>query len=170
MSTFQTVVVATDFSENAEEALSAGLDIVGRRGRLELLNVVLDPLQQPWMVEAAGIDFGALQRALVETAQEQFRKLLGRRHLDPSRVNTHIIVGQPDIEIVRFARERGADLIAMGTHGYGGVKRLLLGSVADHVVRQAACPVLVVPKRASRADHATGDQRAERAVDASTVR
>ena len=83
------------------------------------MNVVLDLLQQPWMVEAAGIDFVALQRALVETAQEQFRKLLKRRHLDQSRVNTHIIVGQPDIEIVRFAGEHGADLIAMGTHGTG---------------------------------------------------
>jgi hypothetical protein len=48
MSPFQTVVVATDFSETAEDALSAGLELVGgARGRLELLNVVLDPLHQP---------------------------------------------------------------------------------------------------------------------------
>lgn len=59
MSFFNTIVVATDFSETAEEALSAALEI-GRetRGRLELLNVVPDPLQQPWMVEAAGVDLG----------------------------------------------------------------------------------------------------------------
>jgi Universal stress protein family len=43
----------------------------------------------------------------------------------------------------------------MGTHGYGGVKRLLLGSVADHVVRQATCPVLVVPQQAARSEDAT---------------
>jgi nucleotide-binding universal stress UspA family protein len=160
MSPFQTVVVATDFSETAEDALSAGIDLVGGDlGRLELLNVVLDPLHQPWMVEAAGIDFEALQRAWVDAAREQFRKLLERRHLDPSLLSTHIMVGRPDVEIVRFARERGADLIVMGTHGYGGVKRLLLGSVADHVVRQATCPVLVVPHHASRGDEATTDRR-----------
>ena len=167
MTPFQTVVVATDFSETAEDALSAALEIVGKaRVRLELVNVVLDPLHQPWMIEAAGIDFAALRQAWVDAAKEQFRALLKRRQLDPSTVATHIVVGRPDTEIVRFAQQRHADLIVMGTHGYGGVKRLLLGSVADHVVRQATCPVLVVPTRASRADRAAADAVAGRAEPA----
>lgn len=149
MSPFDTVIVATDFSEAAEDALSAGLKIVGSDlRRLALLNVVLDPLHQPWMVETVGMDFEAVQQAWVDAAREQFRKLLKRRKLEPSNVATHVVVGRPDVEIVRFARDRGADLIVVGTHGYGAVKRLLLGSVADHVVRQAPCPVLVVPQRA----------------------
>ena len=162
MSPFQTVVVATDFSETAADALSAALELVGgARGRLELLNVVLDPLHQPWMVEAAGIDFEALQRAWVDAAKAEFRALLKRRQLDSSNVTAHVVVGRPDTEIVRFAQECGADFIVMGTHGYGGVKRLLLGSVADNVVRQATCPVLVVPHQAARrkgAAVATGQQ------------
>ena len=174
MTPFQTVVVATDLSDTAEDALSAALEIVAdTRGRLDLVNVVLDPLHQPWMIEAAGIDFAALQQAWVDTAKAQFRALLARRQLVPSTVSTHIVVGRPDIEIVRFAQERGADLIVMGTHGYGGVKRLLLGSVADHVVRQATCPVLVVPTRVSRADQAVADggaRRAEPAVEPSATR
>jgi nucleotide-binding universal stress UspA family protein len=149
MTPFQTVVVATDFSETAEEALNAALEIVkGARRRVELVNVVLDPLHQPWMVETAGIDFEALQRAWIDAAKRDFQALVKRRLLDPSTAGTHIVVGQPDIEIVRFAQEHGADLIVMGTHGYGAVKRFLLGSVADRVVRQAHCPVLVVPSRA----------------------
>jgi nucleotide-binding universal stress UspA family protein len=149
---FQTVVFATDFSETADEALTAALEIVeGTNRRLELVNVVLDPLQQPWMVETAGIDFAALQRAWVDGAAHEFQALLKRRRLDPSTVRTHIAVGQPDVEIVRFAQDQGADLIVIGTHGYGAVKRFLLGSVADRVVRQASCPVLVVPARAGPA-------------------
>jgi nucleotide-binding universal stress UspA family protein len=173
MSPFQTVVVATDFSETAEDALSAGLELVGgARGRLELLNVVLDPLHQPWMIEAVGIDFEALQHAWVEAAKAEFRTLLKRRQLDSSNVTTHVVVGRPDTEIVRFAQERGADLIVMGTHGYGGVKRLLLGSVADHVVRQATCPVLVVPHPAARSEGATVaiGQQAEPTVESSGIR
>ena len=84
MTPFKTVVVATDFSETAEDALTAALEIVGEtRERLELVNVVLDPLHQPWMVEAGGIDFEALQRAWVNAARTQFRALLNRRQLDP---------------------------------------------------------------------------------------
>ena len=172
MSPFQTVVVATDFSETAEDALSAGLELVGEDGgRLELLNVVLDPLHQPWMVEAAGIDFEALQHAWVEAAKAESRAMLKRRQLD-SNVTTHVVVGRPDTEIVRFAQEHGADLVVMGTHGYGGVKRLLLGSVADHVVRQATCPVLVVPHQAARSEGAavaTG-QQVEPTVESSGIR
>ncbi len=52
--------------------------------------------------------------------------------------------GPPDGEIVRFAREQGCDLIVMGTHGRGGLVRLLLGSVADKVLRTAPCPVMTV--------------------------
>lgn len=160
MAPFQTVVVATDFSETAEEALTAALEIVKGTSRVELVNVVLDPLQQPWMVETAGIDFGALQRGWIDAAKRDLQALVKRRHLHPSTVGTHIVIGQPDVEIVHFAEEHGADLIVMGTHGYGAVKRFLLGSVADRVVRQANCPVLVVPARAVRghddATHATG--------------
>jgi nucleotide-binding universal stress UspA family protein len=152
MATFQTVVVATDFSETAEDALSAALEIVrDTTGRLLLLNVVPDPLHQPWMVGVAGIDFGELQRSWVNGAKERFQALTTRRRLDATQVTTAVVVGRPATEIVRFLQEAGADLLVMGTHGYGGVKRLLLGSVADQVVRQATCPVLVVPHKELRA-------------------
>jgi nucleotide-binding universal stress UspA family protein len=118
---------------------------------------VADPLQQPWMVASARIDFGALQRAWVDAATHEFQALMKRRRLDSSTVKVNVVIGRPDAEIVRFAQEHGADLIVMGTHGYNGVKRLLLGSVADHVVRLATCPVLVVPSRLSRDDQVEAD-------------
>jgi len=164
MRAFQTVVVATDFSETAEEALNVAVEIVrGTSGRLELVNVVPDPVHQPWMLEAPGIDFLAMQHLWLDAATRETEALVKRRQLDPSTVRTHVLTGRPDAEIVRFAQERGADLIVMGTRGYGGVKRLLLGSVADHVLRQATCPVLVVPAAAQQ-DDATHAARRREAV------
>jgi nucleotide-binding universal stress UspA family protein len=58
------------------------------------------------------------------------------------------ISGDPAEEIVRYARARGIDLIVVGTHGRSGFTRLLLGSVAERVLRQAPCPVLTVPRQA----------------------
>ena len=55
-----------------------------------------------------------------------------------------VVSGDPDAAIVEYAREHGADLIVMGSHGHTGLRHLLMGSVAEHVLRHAACPVLIV--------------------------
>jgi len=59
-------------------------------------------------------------------------------------VKTLLRTGIPHDEIVRIARDEGADLIAIGTHGRGGLDRLMLGSVCDRVIRLSSCPVLAV--------------------------
>jgi nucleotide-binding universal stress UspA family protein len=56
----------------------------------------------------------------------------------------HLRVGRPDEQIVALAEEIGAGLIVMGNRGLGGLRRLLMGSVSDSVVRHAHCPVLIV--------------------------
>ena len=60
------------------------------------------------------------------------------------------MVGTAAIEIARYANEHAADVIVLGSHGHGVVKRYMLGSVAERVIRQATCPVLVVPHRTLR--------------------
>ncbi len=75
MTPFKTVVVATDFSETAEDALSGALEIVGgTHGRTRAGERRLDPLNQPWTIEAAGIDFEALQRAWVDASKGNFER------------------------------------------------------------------------------------------------
>ena len=67
------------------------------------------------------------------------------RPVDPRIVVRHVLlVGDPAREIVRFGRDATMDLIVMGTHGRTGLERLLLGSVAEHVMKEASCSVLVV--------------------------
>ena len=63
---------------------------------------------------------------------------------DTLQTSTEITSGRPFLEIIRVAKERKSDLIVIGTHGWGALKQVLLGSVAEKVVRKAPCPVLTV--------------------------
>ncbi len=148
------VVVGTDFSEHAIRALHAALEQARRHSPAEL-HVVhasmavgteapspLDPL--------AG--FGATP---ILTTQEQEAALVA--HLDAQlarlspeetagvRVYAHVLVDAPGFALSCLASELAADLTVVGSHGRHGVARWLLGSVAEAVVRQSPCPVLVVP-------------------------
>ena len=153
MSVFRTIVVAIDFSETSDDALRVACDLASSHGStLHLLHVVPDARQQAWSVEAPGLDFSALQQESVDDAE---RKLASRTLPATSPVGQvvrKVLSGLPAArEIAQYAASHGADLIVVGTHGYGPVRRLVLGSVADQVVRMAPCPVLMVPHRTLRA-------------------
>jgi nucleotide-binding universal stress UspA family protein len=165
MPAFRTIVLATDFSETSEEALDVALSIArDERAELHLLYVVPDPLSQPWMVEGAGLDFMALRRTWVEDAEQALAKLAAARSLDSTQFRRATAFGAPAVEIVQYAAQHHADLIVLGSHGHGAVRRLLLGSVAEKVLRSAVCPVLVVPHRALRAGAESPEATREDAV------
>src|SRR4029453_3401945 len=151
MTRFRTVVCAVDFSETSQDAVAVARDIAeGAGAHLHLLHVVLDPLQLPWSVETVAIDFAEWLRNGIRRAGEGLSKLAASLPPDSPPATQAVVVGRPPAEIVRYAEGHAADVIVMGTHGYGAVKRFLLGSVADQVLRQATCPVLVVPHRSLR--------------------
>src|SRR5207248_1200904 len=81
-----------------------------------------------------------------EEDQTYWQKQLEQiRPVDPNIAVQHVFLrGDPASQIVRYARESGIDLVVMGTHGRTGLERLLMGSVAEKVMREAACSVLVV--------------------------
>jgi len=98
---------------------------------------------------------------------EQLRARLEKVKPDDPRLSvTHqLLRGDPASEIVRFAAEAGIDLIVLGTHGRGGLSRLLIGSVAEHVLRKAPCPVVTV-----KPPHAVEPARTTAAVPAGAFR
>ena len=108
-------------------------------------------IQTPWVVDASGVDIDDLQRQWVAEAETQLVELAATLRLDPRRVSLDVVVGPAAFEIVRHADERGADLLVLGSHGHGVIRRFLLGSVAERVLREAGCPVMIVPDRALRA-------------------
>ncbi len=91
-----------------------------------------------------------------EMALDSFERLIG----DGVAVEGAVVEGGPSREIVEYAREHDCDLIVMGTHGRGGIDRLLLGSVAERVVRSSTVPVVTVPVTATEREAPDGEQPA----------
>jgi nucleotide-binding universal stress UspA family protein len=155
MITLKTILVPSDFSECSEAALRYGLELARRfDARLHLLHVVQDPLTQPWAAEG----FSAPLFDMVEKWQKdaQARLVASIPLADIGRVTVTSTVAWPYAEILRYANQHGVDLIVMGTHGRSGVSHVLLGSIAEKVVRHAPCPVLTIrhPQREFVADTA----------------
>lgn len=152
MSAFRTILVATDFSESSQDALDVALGIArDTAADVHVLYVVPDPLNLPWVVEGAGMDFIELQRTWMGDARRELTQLLTGRAVDPIKVKGTVALGTPPAEIIRHAAHWKADLIVVGSHGRGTMGRLLLGSVAQKVLHEAGCPVMVVPHRQAQA-------------------
>jgi nucleotide-binding universal stress UspA family protein len=139
------VLVPTDFSEPSAKAVLYGQALARSFGAsLHVLHAVEEPLAQGW--DAYGFPGLLPERRETVLAEAQARLEEAVPPLARDGQPTELVtrLGEPSREIVRFARERGIDLIVMGTHGRGGMAHLLLGSVAEKVVRTAPCPVLTV--------------------------
>jgi nucleotide-binding universal stress UspA family protein len=90
-------------------------------------------------------ELGPIVPEPVATTEELKKKLMEMKPADPKiAVEYRVLEGDPASELVELAKEAHADLIVMGTHGRTGLGRLLMGSVAEAVVRRAACPVLTL--------------------------
>ena len=141
---FYRIVVATDFSECAQEAWELARRIAAAPGSALVLTHVLTevPLygEGVFNIETARkVRDGA--RKWAETALEDW---VGKARAAGLSARAALRTGVPHEEIVALAQDERADLIVIGTHGRGGINRALLGSVADRVVRLAPCPVLTV--------------------------
>jgi nucleotide-binding universal stress UspA family protein len=136
------ILVATDFSEHADRALAYAAELaVGLEAELRLLHAVSIPALG---IPAMGVSYPAMEDSIVKEAKEALAALEVRYRGRVRIAGTHLEVGDPRDVIDRVAEETRADLIVMGTHGRRGLRRVLLGSVAEAVVRSAPCPVLIV--------------------------
>lgn len=135
---FDTVVVATDGSESVERAIDVGLDLADRFDADVHALTVVDVSE----VDASPEQLRDELRAALETqAEDALESVMARTDAE---VATAIREGRPAHEIGAYARKVGADLIVAGTRGRHGENRLLLGSVAERLVRTAPVPVLTV--------------------------
>jgi nucleotide-binding universal stress UspA family protein len=143
MLSIRRILVPTDFSDCSEEAVRYGRDLATALGAsLHLLHVVQDPYTQPWAAEAFPAPLGDLLTQWEEQARARMAGDLSEA--DRSKVTIVTQIGSPFFEIIRYAQEQHVDLIVIGTHGRGPIGHMLLGSVAEKVVRKAPCPVLTV--------------------------
>jgi nucleotide-binding universal stress UspA family protein len=152
MDVFQRILCATDFSETAEVAWDVACEMARlHRAELMLIHVFIElPLYS--MAEIPGPAVSQIwddQQAWVKKALDERVAAARTTGLD---VRAVLKTGAPASAIADTAAEEHADLIVIGTHGRTGLNRLVIGSVAERVVRSAPCPVLTVKPHASTAE------------------
>ena len=137
------ILVPTDLSEGAEEALDYACELATKFGAtIHLLNVIGIPTLG---VPELGIALtSTMIDSMVHDNQEALDKLADAKCANATVGSRLLRTGDARDTILQVAKEIGADLIVMGTHGRRGVTRALLGSVTELVVRSAPCPVLTV--------------------------
>ena len=140
------ILVPTDFSESADAALTYAKALAAKLGAsLHLVHVFQDPCAAiPFTPETYAAPPPELRERALADAWDQLHDRLDPQEHERFAGTRAVVEGLAAIEIVRYARDRGIDLIVMGTHGRRGIAHLFLGSVAEHVVRTAGCPVLTV--------------------------
>jgi nucleotide-binding universal stress UspA family protein len=136
------ILVPVDFSGCAKKALQYAIPLAKEHeAALTLLYVVPTICPTGDFVAA---DYAALQAEMRANGDKELAKLAVDEVRGEVSADTIVHTGSPALEIITMAKSLPADLIVISTHGRTGLKHVVLGSVAEHVVRRAPCPVLVV--------------------------
>jgi nucleotide-binding universal stress UspA family protein len=155
--TISKILVPVDFSPHSDRAFDYAATIAQRFGaRLGLIHVVDDPfIAGAWNSEVYVPNTGELLAALIANAEQRLATLKESASALGLTAETAVITGRPAHAIVEHAKEGGFDLIVMGTHGRTGLSHIVMGSVAELVVRMAPCAVLTVRAPEPTAANAT---------------
>jgi nucleotide-binding universal stress UspA family protein len=148
MRVFHRILYATDFSSASRPALTQAISLAREnRAALRVVHAL------PPLVLGDGSAFvppgtyETIDRRARQHAQKQLTALVARARKAGARATSLLLVGTPQEQVPRAARRMRADLIVIGTHGRTGMSKVLLGSVAERLVRLAPCPVLTVRGR-----------------------
>lgn len=147
MSSLKSIVLTTDFSDCAKTAIPVAVDLAKNlSAKLYLVHVILPPMpypSYPYGVVLENHERAQNHQDLEEKALNAMVTWMGEagKNIHYERV---ILDGSPAERIVEYLKDKKIDLLVMGTHGYGTLKRFLLGSIANYLVHSAPCPVLTV--------------------------
>src|SRR3990170_2983461 len=135
MIVFSKILYVTDFSESSEYAGQYAISIAGKYGcRIYVVHVV-----EPFNYADQLREMEATAGRLLDNAAASMKRT-------GADIEGVLLSGNPSAEIVKFAKDTAIDLIVMATHGRSGVEHILMGSVAEKVLRKSPCPVLTVKK------------------------
>lgn len=142
----RTILVPTDFSEPSKAAWRYAQTLAAAfKSRVHLLHVIATPYHyDPWGTETATLSLAALLSRSEETARKGLARLVPGKGRLAGRIVTATATGIAVDQILEYIRAKRIDLVVMGTHGHGMVEHLLVGSVAERVVRRSPVPVLTV--------------------------
>lgn len=153
---YRRILWPTDFSRLANAVLSQAARLATRSGAQLLVLHVLSPPAIYAVPDLSGIAWDQLERESRAAAQARLARLTNhvKARLPRTRVQGVLAEGNPATEILRAAKRLKCDLILIATHGHSGLAHLLIGGVAERVVRTAPCPVLTVRHPAMRVKRA----------------
>ncbi len=141
----KTILAPVDFSNCSKEGLDYAIGFAQEFGA-KIILVHVTYLGYVYSSEGTAIyDIPSLQKAARKTAERKMRELVRSVNFGNVKFETVFTEGSPVIDICAFAKDHDVDLIITSTHGFTGLKHVLIGSIAEQVVRHAPCSVLVVP-------------------------
>lgn len=141
---FKKILIATDGSKRTQTAVEKGLEIARQEHSKVYAVYVVDTVT--FTSIPMDVTWENMYQLLKDEGEEAVRQI--KEAAGPGAdVETHVLEGNPAVEITRFASENGIDLIVVGTLGKSGIDRILLGSTAEKVIRISNCPVLVIKSK-----------------------
>jgi len=138
---FKKILIATDGSKRTQNAVEMGLKIAKEQGSKVYAVYVVDTVT--FTSIPMDVTWENMYQLLKDEGEDAVKAV---KDAAPAgvEVDTHVLEGNPAVEITKYAVDNGVDLIVMGTLGKSGIDRILLGSTAEKVIRIAGCPVLVI--------------------------
>ena len=144
MQAFKNILFPIDFSKCSEKVFPFALEMAQKfDAKLHLLFVARDISY----LSTVDVAWELLRNTVAEVAragENRMEAFCDKQLSDFPNYESKVVTGDPAEEIVKFANEQGIDLIVMGTHGRKGLDRTLMGSVADHVIKNASAPVFTI--------------------------
>jgi nucleotide-binding universal stress UspA family protein len=137
---FKKILIATDGSKRTQNAVDMGLKMAREQYSKVYAVYVVDTVT--FTSIPMDVTWENMYQLLKDEGEEAVKVI--KDNAAGTDVETHVLEGNPAVEITKFANDNGVDLIVMGTLGKSGIDRILLGSTAEKVIRIANCPVLVI--------------------------
>lgn len=144
MADYKKILVAVDFSHVSALAFKTAIDLAGKIGvKVKVVHAI--PMQTTGLPKNAdAIYIEDLHMQQTQGAKIQLDEFVEKHTRRASEVETEVLTGEPQTEVLRATEEPGVGMIVMGTHGRTGLRELLMGSVAENILRRARIPVILV--------------------------
>ncbi len=146
MVTYNNILYCTDFSESARAALPFAIDITKKYGAtLHVVHVYQDPghIAEFEISSNIKMDWIRVAQTVGTEREEKLKEFCAKISLEVKSCQYKMLRGKPYVEIIRYAKENGIDLIVLASHGLSGWEHVLFGSTAERVLRESSCHVLV---------------------------
>ena len=143
MSGVKKVLIAVDFSQSSKQALNYAFQFFkGCAIEFHVVHVVADLVLEGSYIPHISVD--KMEKTTEEYAEKALAKFIPGKMMDTESLTTVVLKGDPYAAIVDYAAEHKLELIVIGSHGSSRIENMLIGSVADKVIRKSSVPVLVV--------------------------